>query len=89
LWPANSGGSSEPQDPGLRAGVLNVRRGEGTFFAQRSTKAIQADRRHILADGAQRFAEVALSVKAGRAEAAKELDRAFEKKQSIESGVEA
>ena len=71
------------------AGVLVVRRGEGTFFAERSTKVIQADRRRILAEGARRFAEVALSVKAGRAEAAEQLDRDFEKKQSNESGVEA
>ena len=71
------------------AGVLVVRRGEGTFFAERSSKAIKADRRRILSEGAQRFAEVVLSVKAGRVEAAEELDRAFEKKQSNESGVEA
>ena len=71
------------------AGVLIVRRGEGTFFAERSTKAIKADRRHILSEGAQRFAEVALSVKAGRAEAAKELDRAFESTERNESGGEA
>ncbi len=70
------------------AGVLIVRRGEGTFFAERSTKAIKADRRNILSEGAQRFAEVAISVKAERAEAAEELDRAFEKKQSNDSGGE-
>ena len=71
------------------AGVLIVRRGEGTFFAERSTKAIRADRRRILAEGAQRFAEVALSVTAGRAEAEKEFVKAFEAMRSIESGVEA
>ncbi|MEN8163809.1 MAG: GntR family transcriptional regulator [Acidobacteriota bacterium] len=71
------------------AGVLIVRRGEGTFFAERSSEAIKADRRRILVEGAQRFAEVALSVKAGRAEAAEELNRAFESIESDESGGQA
>jgi len=68
------------------AEVLIVRRGEGTFFSERSSKAIKADRRRILSEGAQRFAEVALSVKAGRAEAEDELVNAFEAMQSNESG---
>ncbi|MCK5378872.1 MAG: GntR family transcriptional regulator [Acidobacteria bacterium] len=71
------------------AGVLIVRRGEGTFFAERSSRAIKADRTRILSEGAQRFAEVALSVKAGRAEAEEEIVKAFEAMQSIESGDEA
>ncbi len=71
------------------AGVLIVRRGEGTFFAERSSKAIKADRTRILSEGAQRFAEVVLSVKAGRVEAAEELDQAFESIERNESGVEA
>ncbi len=71
------------------AGVLIVRRGEGTFFAERSEDDIRKDRQRILSEGALRFAEVAVMVQAGRAEAAEELDRAFEKMQSNESGGEA
>lgn len=60
------------------AGVLIVRRGEGTFFAERTEKDIRQDRRKILSEGALRFAEVATSVQAERAEASKELTRAFD-----------
>ena len=68
------------------AGVLIVRRGEGTFFAERTEDDVRLDRQRILSEGAMRFAEVAVMVRAGRAEAAKELDRAFEKKQLNEWG---
>jgi DNA-binding transcriptional regulator YhcF (GntR family) len=59
-------------------GVLIVKRGEGTFFAERSVGAIEADRRRILAEGAKRYAEVAVGVQVGRTEAAERLQEAFE-----------
>ncbi len=71
------------------AGVLIVRRGEGTFFAERAEDDIRLDRRRILSEGAKRFAELAVMVHAGRAEAAGELDRAFGVMESNEDGGEA
>ena len=60
------------------AGVLVVRRGEGTFFAQRAANEILLDRQHILAEGAMQYAEVASGLGVGRDEAVTELDVAFE-----------
>jgi GntR family transcriptional regulator len=41
------------------AGVLEVRRGEGTFVAPRSAGVVDAERRALLEDEARRFAESA------------------------------
>lgn len=68
------------------AGVLVVRRGEGTFFAQRTEKDIRMDRQRILAEGAFRFAEMALMVHAGRMEAIEELEGAFNALESVKNG---
>ena len=68
------------------AGVLVVRRGEGTFFAQREAEEIRADRQHILAEGAMQYAEVASGLGVGRDEAVTELDAAFETLISKENG---
>lgn len=68
------------------AGVLVVRRGEGTFFAQRSEGDIRSDRQKILAEGAMRFAEVASMVEAGPVEAIDELEGAFEAMATRKSG---
>jgi len=43
-------------------GALEVRRGEGTFVAERSDGALADERRRLLRDAAQRFAEVARSM---------------------------
>jgi len=51
------------------AGVLEVRRGEGTFVAGRSAGKVAAERRELLADEARRFAEAAAAVGATRDEA--------------------
>lgn len=59
------------------AGVLVVRRGEGTFIAERTARELAADRSRILADGARSYAEVAHSVEAGLAETVTELEREF------------
>ena len=41
------------------AGVLEVRRGEGTFVAHRAPATVDAERRALLEDEARRFAESA------------------------------
>jgi len=41
------------------AGVLEVRRGEGTFVARREAGVLDAERRALLEDEARRFAETA------------------------------
>ena len=51
------------------AGVLEVRRGEGTFVAARSAGMVTAERRDLLADEARRFAETAAAMGATRDEA--------------------
>ena len=43
-------------------GALEVRRGEGTFVAERSDGALADERRRLLRDAAQRFAEAARSM---------------------------
>jgi GntR family transcriptional regulator len=51
------------------AGVLEVRRGEGTFVADRSAGMVAAERRELLADEARRFAEASAAMGASREEA--------------------
>lgn len=51
------------------AGVLEVRRGEGTFVTARSAGMLTAERRGLLADEARRFAEAAAAMGATRDEA--------------------
>jgi DNA-binding transcriptional regulator YhcF (GntR family) len=60
------------------AGLLEVKRGEGTFVAKSPPKLKGSEIRGALKDGARRYAGVALAVGAGRAEAEVELGRAFE-----------
>ncbi len=57
------------------AGVLAVRRGEGTFVAERPSAELAAERRGLLDDGARRYAEVAVDVGASYPEAAAMLER--------------
>jgi GntR family transcriptional regulator len=58
-------------------GVLVVRRGEGTFVADRPVAEVDAERRDLLAQQARRFAEAARTMKAGRTEAAEALRRVW------------
>lgn len=50
------------------AGVLEVRRGEGTFVANRPERLVSNERRVLLADEARRFAEAAAAMGATRDE---------------------
>ncbi len=59
------------------AGLLAVRRGEGTYVADRPPKMTRAERGRILRDAATRFAALAAAIGAGRAEAAEELTAAW------------
>jgi len=59
------------------AGVLVVRRGEGTFVAEDPPALSARLRRERLRDGALRYASLALTVQAGDEEAAERLREAF------------
>jgi GntR family transcriptional regulator len=61
------------------AGVLVVRRGEGTFVAEREVETVARDRRGLLVDAADRFAWIARSVGATTAEAIEALRNAWER----------
>jgi GntR family transcriptional regulator len=53
----------------VEAGVLETRRGEGTFVAQRPPSIPAAERSRTLRDGALRYASLALNLGASRDEA--------------------
>jgi GntR family transcriptional regulator len=59
------------------AGVLQVRRGEGTFVADDPPPMAAAERDHALRDGAHRYAATALAIGASREEATGELHVAW------------
>jgi GntR family transcriptional regulator len=59
------------------AGLLTVRRGEGTFVAELADDARAAERARLLAGGAQRFVAVARSMGASKAEAVRAVDAAW------------
>lgn len=63
--------------------VLEVRRGEGTFVADRPDAVRQDDRTQLLEDAARRYADVARSVGVDRADAVGVLEATWE-----ESGQE-
>lgn len=54
----------------VEAGVLESRRGEGTFVAERPPALPAAERTRLLKDGATRFASLAVTLGASRSEAA-------------------
>lgn len=60
-------------------GVFTVRRGEGTFVADRPAKLPGSERTAALREAAVRFANVALTVGAGPDEAIEHLEKAFER----------
>lgn len=59
------------------AGLLAVKRGEGTFVADSIPAVPKAERSRALAEGALRYASTAVTVGASRDEAARALDSAF------------
>jgi GntR family transcriptional regulator len=59
------------------AGLLVVKRGEGTFVSETIPTLPKAERGRALAEGALRFASTAVTVGASREEAARALDTAF------------
>ena len=59
------------------AGVLAVRRGEGTFVAETPPTFARTERRRILHDGAARYAAVAVTLGATRDEAVDEVEHAW------------
>lgn len=59
------------------AGVLEVRRGEGTFVASRSTSTVDAERHALLEEEARRFGQAARDLGADREEALEALRRAW------------
>ena len=59
------------------AGLLTVRRGEGTFVAELSSTVLTELRRRLLADGAAVYVGVATSVGADRDEAVRAVDESW------------
>ena len=60
------------------AGLLTVRRGEGTFVAELSTVALAGLQRRLLADGAAAYIRVAASVGADRDDAVQALEEGWQ-----------
>ncbi len=63
------------------AGVLTVKRGEGTYVADEPPRIPESERRRALREGATRYAALAVSLGADRERAVEELDsvwRTFE-----------
>jgi len=59
------------------AGLLTVRRGEGTFVAELSSTVLTELRRRLLADGAAVYVGVATSVGADRDEAVRAIEESW------------
>jgi GntR family transcriptional regulator len=59
------------------AGVLETRRGEGTFVARRPPTLSASVRDRLLRDGAERYCVVAVSIGASEAEARSALEAAW------------
>jgi GntR family transcriptional regulator len=66
------------------AGVLAVRRGEGTYVSDAPPKLPDAERSRRLLQGALRYASLAVTIGAGRDEAAETLEDAWH---SLASGA--
>ena len=60
------------------AGLLTVRRGEGTFVAELSTGGLAKLRRRLLSDGAAGYIRVAASVGADRNEAVRAVKEGWQ-----------
>ena len=69
------------------AGLLSVRRGEGTFVADLSKVDRDAERHRLLRDGAAVFIRVAASVGASRGEATRSVEEGWTKEAEGGEGV--
>ena len=70
------------------AGVLSVRRGEGTFVADNPPVLSKGERSRELTDGALRYASLAATLGAGRESALDEVRAAFRKLSPTRKGEE-
>ena len=61
------------------AGVLTVRRGEGTYVSDTPPSMGRAERGRVLREGASRYAALAASIGASAGDAAEELSAAWRK----------
>ncbi len=61
------------------AGVLVVRRGEGTYVADQPTQPKRAERTEVIRDAAHRYASAAIAVGASLEDATSELETSYEK----------
>ena len=68
------------------AGVLTVRRGEGTFVADAPPAMARGERTRVLRDGANRYAVLAASIGAAPGDAQDELAQAWKR---LGNGAEA
>jgi len=67
-------------------GALEVRRGEGTFVAERTEETIADERRGLLADSAGRFVEAALSMGVTEEDAKTAISAAWREIESAADG---
>jgi len=70
----------------VEAGVLTVRRGDGTYVAETPPGFSPAERLGLLREGALRFATTALSVGADQAEATTTLGTAWKTLKPVRTG---
>jgi GntR family transcriptional regulator len=66
--------------------VLVVRRGDGTYVAEKPPEMPRSERSRALAEGATRYAAVGITLGASSAEAGKELDSAWKRLSEGEKG---
>ncbi len=59
-------------------GLLEVRRGEGTFVSATPPPLSPAERGRLLREGARKYAGVAMAARFGRGDAVEALDHAFD-----------
>ena len=68
------------------AGILETRRGEGTFVAERPPAMPAAERERVLREGATRLATLAVNLGATRGEAVQALQAAWEGEAATKGG---